>query len=191
MTVRHTNRKCKTYYLHQDTTKTGKPKYFFALREEGNLVESIPSGYEIYEIPKGQVFLRKIRPQVITDEEVATVEAGMRNYCRLERFIIDVKKNAIIIYTPDQDVDELAKVLDKFSVASKTRAKKKLEKFLTYSPMLQFVLIDKEKRLFETQRYSFLGSIDDWITIDYSNKLSKQVETFVKYLGKESFFDLY
>lgn len=136
MTVRHTNRKGKTHYLHQDTTKTGKPKYFFALREEGNLVESIPSGYEIYEIPKGQVFLRKIRPQVITDEEVATVEAGMRNYCRLERFIIDVKKNAIIIYTPDQDVDELAKVLDKFSVASKTRAKKKLEKFLTYSPML-------------------------------------------------------
>ena len=31
--------------------------------------------------------------------------------------------------------------------------------------MLQFVLTDKANRLFETQRYCFLGSIDDWITI--------------------------
>lgn len=191
MTVRHTNRTGKTYYLHQGTTKTGKPKYFFALRDEGNLVEFIPPGYEIYENPRGQVFLRKIRHQVITDEEVAIVEAGMRKYCRLERFIIDTKNNAITVYTPDQDVDELAKVLDKFSVASKTRAKQELEKFLTYSPMLRFVLIDKDRRLFETQRYSFLGSIDDWITLDYSNELPKQVKKYVKHLGEESFFDLY
>lgn len=191
MTVTHTNRKGKTYYLHQGTTKTGKPKYFFALRDEGNLVETIPTGYEIYESPRGQVFLREIRPQLITDEEVAIVEDSMRNYCRLEHFIIDIKKNAIIIYTPDKDVDELADVLDVFSVARKTRAKKELEKFLTYSPMLRFILIDKENRLFETQRFCFLGSIDDWITINYSNELSKQVEMFVKHLGEESFFDLY
>src|SRR5690606_28020471 len=98
MTVTHTNRKGKTYYLHQGTTKTGKPKYFFALRDEGDLVDTVPPGYEIYENPNGQVFLRRIRPQLITYEEVATVEAGMRQYSRLENFIVDVKKNTILVY---------------------------------------------------------------------------------------------
>jgi hypothetical protein len=61
MTATYTNRKGKTYYLHQGKTKLGNPKYFFALRDEGNLVEAIPSGYEVYENPNGQVFLRRTK----------------------------------------------------------------------------------------------------------------------------------
>ncbi len=48
MPVTHVNRKRDTYYLHAGTTKTGKPRYWFARSTEGNLVESIPEGYEIY-----------------------------------------------------------------------------------------------------------------------------------------------
>lgn len=107
MTVTHTNRKGKTYYLHQGITKTGKPNYFFALRNEGELVEVIPPGYEIYENPNGQVFLRRKRPPIINDEEIGIVTVGMRQYCSVKDFIIDVKKNAIVICTPDQDVDFL------------------------------------------------------------------------------------
>ena len=55
MTATYTNRKGKTYYLHQGKTKLGNPKYFFALRDEGNLVKAIPPGYEVYENPNGQV----------------------------------------------------------------------------------------------------------------------------------------
>ena len=191
MTMMHTNRKGKTYYLHQGITKKGNPKYFFALRDEGDLVETIPPGYEIYENPNAQVFLRRIRPQIITDEELAVVKSGMQQYCRLERFIIDVKKNAIIIYMPDQDVDLLIETLDSLRQPGGRSAKAVVEKFLTYSPMLQFVLVDKEQRLFETQRYSFLGSIDDWMTIDYEDKLPKLVKTYVKHLGEDSFYDLH
>lgn len=191
MTVTHTNRKGKTYYLHQGTTKTGKPKYFFALRDEGDLVASIPPGYEIYENPNGQVFLRKVRPQLITDEEVATVEAGMQKYCRLENYIVDVKKDTILIYTPDQDVDLLAETFEIFPGVQIERAKTALQSVLSYSPMLQFVLVDKEKRLFEARRYCFLGSIDDWISISGAEPLSELVKTYVQHLGEESYYDLY
>ncbi|MFL7871433.1 MAG: hypothetical protein AB8I58_21575 [Anaerolineales bacterium] len=191
MPVTYTNRKDKTYYLHQGTTKKGNPNYFFAQRDEGNLIDTIPPGYEIYENPNAQVFLRRKRAPIITDEEVATVKAGMQQYCRLERFIIDVKKNAIIIYTPDQDVDLLVDTLDSFRKPGGRSAKAVVEKFLTYSPMLQFILIDKDQRLFETQRYSFLGSIDDWMTIDYEGKLPKLVKTYVQHLGEDSFYELY
>jgi hypothetical protein len=191
MTVTHTNRKGKTYYLHQGKTKLGNPKYFFALRDEGDLVETIPSGYEVYENANAQVFLRRTTAQIITDEEVAVVESGVRQYCSLEHYIVDVKKNAIVIYTPDQDVDLLADTLSILAGSRDTRVRAVVERALTYSPMLQFVLTDKAGRLFETQRYCFLGSIDDWISIGNEEKLTRLVSTYVKHLGEDSFYDLY
>src|SRR2546421_1223220 len=35
--ITHTNAKGKTYYLHQGTTKTGKPKYYFSMESNGEL----------------------------------------------------------------------------------------------------------------------------------------------------------
>ena len=191
MTATYTNRKGKTYYLHQGKTKLGNPKYFFALRDEGDLVEAIPPGYEVYENPNGQVYLRRMQTQIITDEELAIVKSGMRQYSRLEHFIVDVKKNAIVIHTPDQDVDLLTDTFSFLAGARQTRIDAALRRVLTYSPMLQFVLTDKAMRLFETQRYSSLGSIDDWIAIGDEDGLPKLVKSYVKHLGEESFYDLY
>ena len=77
MPVKHINRKRQAYFLHAGKTKTGKPKYFFSKDSEGDLLDTIPDGYEIYENPNAQVFLRKITPQVITDEEVAVVQTAL------------------------------------------------------------------------------------------------------------------
>jgi len=68
MAITYVNRKQKTYYLHQGTTKKGKPKYYFAMKSKGNLADDIPEGFEIYENPRAQVFMRKIPQKVITDE---------------------------------------------------------------------------------------------------------------------------
>ena len=190
MTLTHTNRKGKTYTLHQGKTKLGNPKQFFALRDEGNLVETMPPGYEVYENPNAQVFLRRVQTKIITEEEVAVVEAGMRQYCSLEQFIVDVKKKAIIIYTPDQDVDSLAEIFSSLAGPRQTKVAEALQIALTYSPMLQFVLTDKANRLFEPQRYCFLGSIDDWIFIGDEDVLPRLVRSYVRHLGQESFFDL-
>jgi hypothetical protein len=154
-------------------------------------VETVPQGFEIYENPNAQVFLRKIQPQLITNEEFAIVEAGMQRYCQLERFIVDVKKNAIVIYTPDQDADLLADTLDFLPGTRAAKVKAVVDTVLTYSPMLQFVLIEKVKRLFETRRYCFLGSIDDWITIGSPDMLPRLVKTYVKHLGEESYYELW
>lgn len=35
MPITHVNAKGQTYYLHQGTTKTGKPKYHFAMKSVG------------------------------------------------------------------------------------------------------------------------------------------------------------
>ncbi len=108
MSITHVNSKGKTYYLHQGVTKTGKPKYHFAMKSEGALVQSIPEGFEIYENPNAQVFLRRIPPKILTDEERQLVEDGMRKYASVKGYKIDVRGKAIVVYTADQDVETLA-----------------------------------------------------------------------------------
>ena len=191
MPIQYENRKGQTYYLHQGTTKTGKPKYFFSMKSEGSLVDRIPDGFEIYENPDARVFLRRIRPQIITADEIRVVKQGMERFCPLKYYQIDVRKNVIIVYTVDQDIDILSELLAQAPRAKEKGVEKLLAQFTTYSPTLQFVLIDKEKRTFVTQRHGFLGSIDDWIEIGKPDILKNLVKKYVKHLGQDSYYELY
>src|SRR5712691_2961515 len=143
--ITYTNAKGKTYSLHQGTTKTGKPKYYFSMESTGLLAASIPVGFEIYENPNAQVFLRRIPPKVITDEERQVVEDGMRNYAEVQDYKIDVKGNAIVVYTADQDIETLADVFkDMYPTPSANRQLMTvLRNEIHYSPMLQFILDDE------------------------------------------------
>ena len=192
MPITHTNAKGKTYYLHQGTTKTGKPKYYFSTKSEGPLADAIPEGFEIYENPNAQVFLRRIPPKLITDEERQVVEDGMRKYAEVQDYKIDVKGNAIVIYTADQDIDALADLFTDVhpDPTTNTQLMTLLRKEIHYSPMLQFILEDAQRRTFVTQRYCFRGSVDDWIDIGYG-PLTTLVKQYIKHLGKESYFDLF
>ena len=82
--IEHTNRRRQTYYLHKGVTKSGRANWFFSLKFPASPVESIPEGFEVYETPDGQVFLRKARPKLITDvellEECGPLDAMIRRY---------------------------------------------------------------------------------------------------------------
>ncbi len=191
MTIIHTNRKGKKSYLHQGMTKKGNPRYYFSQKSEGQLVDTIPPGFEIYETPNAQVFLRKIQPKVITDAEVEIVRAGMDQYSKVEYYQIDVKKSIISIFLMDQKIDRLSELL-RFSPRAKEVALHDLvNESTTYSPMLRFVLLDKKQRRFITQRYCFLGSIDDWVEIGKSDDLAALVKRYVKHLDQDSYYELY
>jgi hypothetical protein len=190
--ITYTNAKGKTYSLHQGTTKTGKPKYYFSMESEGHLAESIPVGFEIYENPNAQVFLRRVPPKLITDEERQVVEDGMRKYAEVQDDKIDVKGNAIVVYTADQDIETLADVFkDRYpGPAANAELRTLLRQGIRYSPMLQFILDDATRRTFTAQRYCVRGSVDDWIDIGYG-PLTTLVKQYVKHLGQESYFELY
>ena len=192
MPITHVNAKGKTYYLHQGTTKTGKPKYHFSPKSEGNLVEVIPEGFEIYEHPNAQVFLRQIQPKIITDAERQVVEDGMQKYAGVSHYKIDVKGNAILMYTAAQNMGALNAILHVFPDAMEKRAQvmEILNRSAHYTPVMKFELIDENKRLFATQRYCYRGSIDDWIYIGKSDALPLLVRRYVKHIDKESFYEL-
>jgi hypothetical protein len=72
----------------------------------------------------------------------------------------------------------------------KAQMMKTLRQGIQYTPEMQFDLVDEKKRTFITQRYCYLGYIDDWIPVGRSGKLPHLVKRYVKHLGKESFVTL-
>lgn len=162
MPVKYINYIGDNYYLHKGLSKKGNPRCWFSKSMEGELLEDIPEGFEIYENPNGLVFLRKIPLKIITDKEIDIVK---RSIPKRLRYKIDVKKNTITIYLSDGGYN-------------------------LYQAMMRFILIDNDTREFEAQRYCFRGSIDDWIELDSSNDLMKLAQKCCVHLGKDSFYDL-
>jgi hypothetical protein len=190
MTIEYINRGGKTYYLHEGKTKTGKPRYFFSMQSAGTLVNAIPEGYEIYENPNAQVFLRKIPPQIITPEEIAIVQAGVKQHAHIAYFIVDIKGPQIVVYLPAQNVDALMALTSSVSSENSAKAKEALIQSLSYAPKMQFVLEDAQTRTFRVERWCFLGSIDNWIELDRSPDLKALVKQYGRHLGKDSFYEL-
>lgn len=193
MAITYTNAKGQTYFLHRGRTKTGKLTHYFSLQRDVHLADFIPEGYEIYENPNTQVFLRKIPPKLITDTERQVVIDGMGKYASGEAYKIDVKGTVLTIYLADQDQEALARIVKEYpsTMHNKERMMQLLQQQIHYSPMLQFILVDVQQRLFAVQRYCFRGAIDDWINIGFPNTLAHGVKTFVKHLGKPSYFELW
>ena len=138
MPITHTNAKGQTFALYQGTTKTGKPKYYFAMQSEETLAKAIPAGYEIYENPNAQVFLRRIPPKIITDAERQVVEEGTRTFATIKDYKIDVKGNAMLIYTAIQEIDALADLFKDLypDPAANVELMANLRKVVHYSPNL-------------------------------------------------------
>ena len=190
MPVTWKNRKEDTYYLHEGRTKTGKHKYYFSRSDDGMLIDLIPDGYEIYENPNAQVFLRRKLVSLIKDEELDLVERGIRQYADLRNFIVDLRERTMTVFLPDQDFGGLKAELQRFTLICTEKLNNMLEKSLTYSPMLRFTLKSEDQRKFLVERFCLLGSIDDWIYLESSSSLKDMVKKYCEHLGKESFFDL-
>ena len=201
MAVQYTNRIGKTYYLREGKTKTGKPRYFFSTQQEekGATLEHVPDGYEIYEHPQNaQIFLRKKRPQLITDIEKYLVEKYAKTLADARRYRVDCKDECITIYESDVNAEEVKGIFGKFLKDAPLRTGVTVDDTLNtfvssidrnYSAMLRFRLMDEERRTFTAERFCFRGSIDDWIFLGGPSDLKTLIERYMKLLGTEEFFD--
>jgi len=195
MRITHTNRRGVTFYLGRGVTKTGKPRYFFAREpDKGEPVEAIPEGYEIVESVNGVVSLAQARPVLVRPEELALVQAAVAKHPKAYHYRVDVKGERIVVYQRiGEDPDKMIQLftaygmfrdgdVDQFREDSDRRAR--------FSPVLRFTLADETRRTFFTERWCYLGSIDDWVEISSSGPLRRWVEWTVPKVGTDAFFDL-
>jgi len=189
MTITHTSRTGKTYYLHAGITKTGKPKYFFSLKQDGALVDTIPEGVEIYENVNGQVFLRKIPKHIITQEELTIVDSALKAHGEIWEYRAEVKKDAIWVHESGTDAGGISDLI--MTYTGRPMSTDEQLRHAHYMAVMRFVLADKEERTFVTERFCFKGSIDDWIFVGGPAPLADQVDKYIKHLRQDSFYELY
>src|SRR5271166_2179410 len=98
MPVTYTNRKGRLYFLCQGLTRTGKPRYYFALEPKERLVETLPDGFEVQESVNGIVSLCRIQPNLLSNDDIAAVQAALQAHPRARRYRVSIKSKQITIY---------------------------------------------------------------------------------------------
>jgi hypothetical protein len=199
MSVTYTNRKGRKYYLCQGVTKTGKPRYFFSREQKGKPIKEMPKGYEITESVNGIVSLSKARPKLLMKSEIATIEFAIQTHRKARKYRFDVKSKEVIIYEQvGPDLEELSEQIETeygFSGALTNNLLHQFENerkiYTQYTPVMKFILTDKDKRLFCAQRMCYLGGIDDWMDLTYDKTIEELSNTLIPTLGTDEFFELY
>lgn len=186
MPIIYTNRKGRTYYLCQGVTKAGKPRYYFATTAKGDKVERIPEGYVISESVNGVVSLAKERPSLFLEREVTVVKDAVQKHPLAKNYRVSVKHDRLEIYEhvgPDLD--------DLFAGLQKERLQEGERVHGQFTPVMRFILHDKQQRIFRAQRMCYRGSVDDWIDIGYSKSIDAMTSRLIPKLGTDAFFELY
>ena len=195
MPVTYTNRKGFTYYLRRTVTKTGKLRYVFGREPKGEFVEQIPEGWRISESVNGVVSLIKDRPAQILPQEVAAVEAAVARHPKSHNYRVAVKRNRIEVYERvGPDAGELLADLAKMGLGIFHRSdqlRTEMDRRAQFTPVLRFTLADADQRTFHTERWCYLGSIDDWICVGPTGPLDRLARQWIVRLGTDALFEVY
>jgi hypothetical protein len=65
-----------------------------------------------------------------------------------------------------------------------------LEGRARFTPVLRFILEDVEERTFRTERWCYLGSIDDWIDVGPMGPVDRLARHWVPKLGTDALFEV-
>jgi hypothetical protein len=195
MPITYTSRKGLTYTLCQGTTKTGKPRYYFAREPKDQVLEQIPAGYTISESVNGIVSLVKDRPPQLHASEIATIEAQLHKHPKSRNYRLGVKSDRMEIYElVGPDPQTLLAALRRESVLPPDMAERlqaEHDRYGQFTPVLRIILADPERRTFRAERMCWLGSIDDWIDVEPHGPIEKVARALIPKLGTDAFFELH
>jgi hypothetical protein len=194
MPVTYTNRKGVTFMLTQTVTKHGKLRYNFAREPvQGQPVEAVPEGWEIR--VNGIVTLGKATPQLILPEELAAVAAHLRQLPDARRYRTEAKSDHILIY--ENAGGDLTALVSELIGQGFLSAPGQLERVrgiedrnARFEPVMQFILVDQERRRFSALRMSYRGT-NHWINIGRNGTIHELAAKYIPTLGTEEFFELW
>ena len=192
MSITYTNRKDFTYYLCRGTTKTGKPRYYFAREIKDEPVEQIPDGYTITESVNGVVSLSKTQVSQLREDEINAVKAAVARHPKRNKYRVNARPKRIEIYEsvgPDAEtlIADLGSPVP-ILPGTASRLSAEMDRYAQFTPVLRFTLIDADTRAFVAERMCYLGSIDDFIHIGYG-PLEPMASDIIATLGTDEFFE--
>lgn len=188
MPLTYRSRTGKTYFLHAGPRRGGGTQHFFSTKSAGTLAEQLPEGFELYETVNGQVYLRRQQAKQIENAERDYIVDLLAKPRPGHRYKVEVQGKILTVHESARDPGWL----DRFPLPLHPQKQEEInERFAHYLPVLRFVLVDGERRLFAPERFCFRGSIDDWISIGEPNSIKKLSSKYLKHLGQDSIYDLH
>jgi len=192
MPYSYTNRQGKTHFFRAVPTKSGKYRYYVTTSDEyPNLIEDIPNGFEVAELPEeAKVVIRKIKQVYTTQEEKEIVYDAIEDFSAMKDFFIHAEGDYLSVYhsqfssTGGQE-QNLSRVeaIEYFG--------KNIERWMRFFTALRFQLVDKQKRLFQTERVVFLGFYaHDFHPVGEIGAIEYVAKKYGQHLGRDSFFDI-
>ena len=192
MPVSHTNCRDQIYFFHKGKTKTGKPRYWASQNSEGNILESIPEGYEIYERPGGMVFVRKIQKTPIFPHELQCVQDQVTPLNDQLAAYIESKCGTYVRTLPVESQRYLE--INRSRYESEIKGKEIIIYEVSHGqamPLMKFELFDEESREYLAYRWCFKGRIDSWMHIGSCGQLQDLASKYCPALGTDQFFELW
>jgi len=191
----HTNRHGVAFYLHQGTTKTGKPKYYVAKTLGTGILAEMPTGFEFAESVNGVVSIRRMdnSPKRIADDDVELVRSEVARHRHLRHHRVEAAKAEIVIYEPtgamsDDELQETARSLGVPTEVFEQRmaglwAKRRCQ------PVMRFLASTAQVDEYVVQRMTYRGE-GGWSYPLAHGSLAGLVRDFVPRVGTERFFEL-
>lgn len=199
MQLNHVNRRGQRYYIFQGKTKTGKPKYFAsrkATSEKGEPADSLPEAFEVFENPaNATVTVRRRKSERVLPGERELVERLALELSAYSVVQTISDGDQIVIYTPDRDPVAAASALELLFGPEARELSHSIADNVRYSPEMRFTLMDDDsgstsKRSWCAERYCYRGSSDGWLPLGTPAPLEQLARTYVRHLGRESFYEL-
>jgi len=188
MPFTYNSRTGKTYFLHTGQKRGGGTQHFFSTKSTGTLAERLPGGFEVYETVNGQVYLRRRQPKLIQDDERDFIVDRLAKPRPGHRYKVEVQGKMLMVHESARDPSWL----ERFPLPHSPQKLEEInERLAHYQPVLRFILVDSERRLFAPERFCFRGSIDDWISIGEPDSIKKLAGKYLKHLGQDSMYELY
>ena len=207
MPISHTNYLGQTYYLHEGKTRSGKPKYYISKKAEGNPIESIPDGYEIYERPDGLVVVRKIPTSPILPHELKYVQdkiaplsgfqRGYDEWCDELGYTSEFSDMMPELASLEKLVNAISQKRVRDYYRTRYVAEIRDNEIIIYevakrggSAIMKFTLYDEETRKYGAYRWGGSGLTDRWLRCGPSGQLMELVDEYCPMLGTDEFYEL-
>ncbi len=172
-------------------TKKGNPKYNFSPKEGGDEPDKIPEGFEIYENPaRGLVYLRKKQPNLITDAEESFIRKHLKKMKLYYIYMTDIKGGVLTVFESVVPVKlSVEETIRGFKLSFDEKQKKEYAKKVAahdrYCPVLRFLLIDSEKRMFSCEEFEWDSFEGEWENSGGPAPLEKLVPVIMREYEKE------
>jgi len=164
--ISYRNRKGELYYLHEAITRHGNVRYYFARKTKDNLAKFIPLGYEIYESPSSQVYLRRLSEESFHKDEIFIIENYLSKCIGPDNFVINASQNWIEILLANKNVEEQEGLLT-LTISPENAQMDMFKSDENFSPFIRIVIRKTGmNRLFVFEKFYKYEIANRWKIID-------------------------